>query len=267
LSGILRRLEYLYHELRGHVQYRGEYASWNDALASSEGYDDPRILERVAKASRTVINGDAAFERDGVVFKEHLKTNKLLDALKTITPTTTGKLEVLDFGGSLGSSYFQCKPFLQSQFDLQWNIIEQSAFVKLGKAEFANQQLRFFDTVETCLAQREVDVFVLSGVLSYLPTPHKMIKDLLRHRPKIFIIDRTPVQHNGSQDRLTVQHVPANIYGKSVRYPAWVFSKTGLLKHFDNYELRSEFDALSGRILLTADEAKDTGFVFVQRSH
>jgi putative methyltransferase (TIGR04325 family) len=39
----------------------------------------------------------------------------------------------LDFGGSLGSSYFQNKKFLDALRLVEWNVVEQENFVATGE--------------------------------------------------------------------------------------------------------------------------------------
>ena len=53
------------------------------------------------------------------------------------------RLNVIDYGGSLGTSYFQNLKFLNQVDDFRWNIVEQEAFVKIGKEYFSNENLFF----------------------------------------------------------------------------------------------------------------------------
>ena len=58
--------------LRRTIRLTGHHASWADAVADTDGYHDPRILYRVAAAARTVRDGHAAYDHDGVVPKTFL---------------------------------------------------------------------------------------------------------------------------------------------------------------------------------------------------
>src|SRR5205823_2837625 len=93
-----------------------------------------------------------------------------------------GSLSVLDFGGALGSSYFQCRKFLSPLRHLRWSVVEQAAQVACGRADFSNDELVFYESVEACLKQETPDLLVLSSVLQYLPDPHKTLSELLSYR-------------------------------------------------------------------------------------
>src|SRR4051812_13912686 len=51
-------------------RYSGDFSSWQDAAAKSGGYDTDAILQRALQAALAVKNGEAAFERDSVLFDE-----------------------------------------------------------------------------------------------------------------------------------------------------------------------------------------------------
>src|SRR5687767_6531941 len=48
--------------------FRGDYPNWAAAAKASAGYGDSAILERVLKSTLAVQAGEAAFERDSVLF-------------------------------------------------------------------------------------------------------------------------------------------------------------------------------------------------------
>src|SRR5712691_3342391 len=89
----------------------GDYAAWEDAVHASTGYDSEVILEKTRTALLQVKNGQAVYERDSVVFDEVQYAWPLLAGLLWIATRSGGKLDVLDFGGSLGSTYFQNRAF------------------------------------------------------------------------------------------------------------------------------------------------------------
>ncbi|GHV55461.1 hypothetical protein FACS1894216_17850 [Synergistales bacterium] len=50
--------------------WSGDYATWEDALLNSKGYDERSIFEKVLKASISVRDGEAVYERDSVLFDQ-----------------------------------------------------------------------------------------------------------------------------------------------------------------------------------------------------
>ena len=100
--------------------------------------------------------------------------------------------------------------------------------------------MKFFPTIDECLAERPCDVLLMSGVLQCLSTPHRVVTEALAREFEFVIIDKTPFLETGG-DMLTVQHVPATIYAAS--YPAWFFDRDRFLRLFEpSYEKIEEFD-------------------------
>src|SRR5450631_4680247 len=103
--------------------WKGDYKNWQEAKDLSGAYEDTLILDKVKQALLKVKNARAVYERDSVLFDRIHYSWPLLSALLWITTLNKGSLKVADFGGSLGSSYFQNRKFLSSVSRLQWNII------------------------------------------------------------------------------------------------------------------------------------------------
>lgn len=228
----------------------GDFASWSEAVRHSRGYDDTSILDRVIAATRLVRDGAAAFERDGVAFAEAATNHALLDGLKAAVPAG-GRLSVLDFGGAIGSVYWQHRAWLDTLAEVRWSVVEQAHFVQAGRAEFADNRLRFYGSIEECIAHERPAVLLLSGVLPYLPEPHVLLASVSRLGFDHILIDRTGIVGRPA-DRLTVQKVPRSLYKAS--YPCWFFNRERLLAHFlPQYELLREYGT---------EDGVDAGFVF-----
>lgn len=238
------------------IQWEGDYASWAEATTDASGYDAPAIVERVSRSLKKVRNGEALFERDGVAFTEPAPAWGALDWILH-RARRKGSLRILDFGGSLGSMYFQYQSIWASVPKVEWRVVEQPCFVEAGRREFADDRLGFFDTVDAAEAAGSADILIMSGVVQYLPDPHNFLDHVLGRKIPAVILDRTPITTSSGRDRLTVQRVPRSIAGGS--YPCWYFDRRGLLGHFSpNYVLRSEYLALDG---FRADAAFK-GFIF-----
>jgi putative methyltransferase (TIGR04325 family) len=245
----------------GAVNYSGDFASWDQARRHSDGYDAPAIVERVKHAQLKVARGEAAYERDSVLFDKIEHSYPLLVGLLRAAMHNGGVLNVVDIGGALGSTYFQSRGMLEGVASLRWNVVEQPAFVECGIRQFQNEQLRFFPDLKSCLAAGPAGVAVLSGVLPYLEDPHAMLRDVAAAGLGHVILDRTPFWD--ADDRLTVQSVPPSIYGFPVSYPAWILNRDRVLSHFlPQYRVLDEFGALAGAIHVDGLIAQDRGVLF-----
>jgi len=230
------------------VAYAGDYPSFAAARAASTGYAEGIILERTRAALHKVLRGEAAYERDSVTFDTLELPLPLLRLLLQTAEENAGRLSVLDFGGSLGSTYYQCRSALGHLARLQWSIVEQPAHVACGQREFAGEQLKFYATIRDCLRERQPNVLLLSGVLQCLPDPWAFLREAAAaHDFQRIILDRTPFIA-APQDRLTVETVSPRIYAAS--YPAWFFSRPRLVENLPpGWRLESEFAALDRQLL------------------
>ena len=93
--------------LRKSQGFFGDYPTWGEAMRASSGYDAAHILEKVKGALLKVKRGQAIYERDSVLFDRIEYSWPLLTGLLWVASLNENRLSVLDFGGSLGSSYFQ----------------------------------------------------------------------------------------------------------------------------------------------------------------
>lgn len=101
------------------VAYVGDYPDFAAARACSTGYESGAILERTRAALHKVLRGEAAYERDSATFAQLALPYPLLAVLLRVAARNSGRLSILDFGGSLGSTYFQCRGFCPAS--RSWN--------------------------------------------------------------------------------------------------------------------------------------------------
>ncbi len=231
----------LYRRVAGGVRFSGKYASWEEAGRHSIGYDSREIIERVTEAALKVKRGEAVFERDAVLFDEMQYSWPVLAGLMWIAAQRNSRLNIVDFGGSLGSSYFQARKFLAGLQECRWNIVEQKEFVTAGKKYFANNSLRFYENLDECMANEQTDAILLSSVIQYLPQPHGFLADVMQRGFQFILIDRTPFSVD-QEDWITIQHVPPSIYPAS--YPAWILNKDRFKASMGTaYDLIAEYDS------------------------
>jgi len=219
--------------------FSGCYSSWQEAYSYATGYDANNILQKVLHALLKIKKGEVAYERDSVLFDEIQYSWGLLAGLERAAIENAGHLCVLDFGGSLGSSYFQNRDFLGGLKSLEWCIVEQEKFVKSGKEHFEDDQLKFYYTIDDCLKYHKPNVILLSSVLQYLEEPYRWIDVFIKLKVPYIIIDRTPFINNDT-DILTIQRVPESIYKAS--YPAWFFGFKLIQGFVIDYKLIARFN-------------------------
>ena len=223
--------------------WTGNYNSWQEAQDASTGYDDDTVLNKVKKALLKVKNGEATYERDSVIFDRVYYSWPLLSGLML---ASSRKLSVLDFGGSLGSTYYQNRKFLDELDEVRWSIVEQEHFVNVGKQEFEDEKLKFYQTVDICLEEQNPNVLLFSSVLQYIENPYELLDNILLNEFEYIVIDRTSFSTK-NEDTIKVQTVPESIYKAS--YPCWFFDESSFLQFFINkgYRLVESFDGADSK--------------------
>jgi len=244
----------------GRYGWSGDYNNWQQAKELTLTYDDSVILDKVKQALLKVKNGQAVYERDSVLFNTIEYSWPLLTALLWVAVQNKGTLKVADFGGSLGSSYYQNRIFLATLTELQWNIIEQENFVTVGRQYFQDNQLYFFYTPDEMISvQGSPHILLLSCVLPYLEKPYEMLTDLMQYSIPYILVDNTYFNYE-QRNRICIQLVPPEIYKAS--YPCWMLDYEMVKNTLsEKYTLVSEHQNDSF-IFLDGKKIQYSGFLF-----
>jgi len=242
--------------------FRGEYKNWKIAENSSSGYNSETILNKTKDSLNKVKNGEAVYERDSYLFDKIQYAWPLLASLLHVASTNDNRLNIIDFGGSLGSTYYQNKLFLSQLKDVKWNIVEQPMVARCGQKNFENERLKFYASPEECLAENDSGAVLFSASLQYVSEPYKVLDYFFQKKIRYFILDRLVI--NKTKDLITVQNVDPLIYKAS--YPLWIFKEENILEYFakNNYELMVDFDSLGGDFIIqkTGIRGSYKGYLF-----
>lgn len=243
--------------------YRGRYSSWEEAERNSIGYGAPSIAKKVAKAVSTVIANEVAYERDSITFQEPEYSWPVATALLWAASYKKNKLEVLDFGGGLGTSFFQNKALLAFVDRLEWHIVEQASFVQEGRRLFQNGLLSFHANIEECLSVAKPDIAILSSSLQYIPRPYEVLEKITEASIDVVVFDRTLF---GSQadDVITIQYVSPEVFDAVI--PVWILNETRFLEFMqDKYRVFARFGAYKSTAYLDTEglDFDEMGFVMI----
>lgn len=239
---------------------RGDYAAWAEARASATQADGAAHLQRVWRAAREVVEGRAAWDRDGVAFPEPEVHAPLLASLRRIAECRDGRLDLVDFGGGLGSGWRQHKAALADLRQVRWRVVELPDVVAVGTRDFSGEVLSFHESLDAAARVGLPDAILLSSVLPYLEHPQEPLIWAAGKGLGDVIVDRTPFVLDGGE-RITVQHTPPLLGGGS--HPCRLFSRASFLGAWSqNYELVAEWTVPFDRIDPTVEHR---GFHFRRR--
>lgn len=244
--------------LENHMSFyfSGSYATWESACDDQGGYNKPSILAKVYDATLQVINGEARYERDSCVFYEPAYTYHLL-ALIGILCCGRQTVSVLDFGGSLGTLYWQNKEMLGQCVgkNIIWQIVEQPNYVRCGREKIQNDEISFWENIEEI---ERADLVIFSGVLQYLENYREIIQKALKFKPQYILIDRLCTAKKG---RIVRQYVDERIY--KAFYPVRIFEKSEIVSLLEGYCLKAEFPSLvDGEMYVDELKIDSKGMIF-----
>lgn len=205
------------------ARWVGDYSRWQDARRDSDGYDTDVILDKTLKATLRAKEDETVFERDSVLLERPEYPFFLLTSVLYVAALQDNSITVMDFGGALGSSYFQCRKFLSVLRSVRWCVVEQKKHVECGRRLLEDDILRFYYSVEECLEHEKCDMAILSGVIHVVAKPYQLIDRIIDSRFPYVVVDRQPLSA-GQKERLCVMHVPPHIYDAS--YPYWFLSES-----------------------------------------
>ena len=222
-------------------EFSGNYKNWDEALHDCDGYQKGIILDKTCDALLKVKSGEVAYERDSVTFDKIKYPFELISLiLKIALECDLRNINILDFGGSLGSTYFTVRKFIPKEIKLTWMVVEQESHVICGKKHFECDELKFYYSLDECL-KRGPNLILFCSVLQYIRNPYQVFRKALISSSKYIYLDRTYFGKD-PYDRIIKQNVPEWIYPAS--YPCWLFETIQKFTDGENVKVISEFDCL-----------------------
>jgi putative methyltransferase (TIGR04325 family) len=195
------------------------YKSFKHAKENcGDGFNSKLIIDKIYKASKQVPN-KKNYERDGVNFDEIQYSWPLLSSI--LLAKNNDKLNVLDFGGSFGTTYYQNRKFLKHIKKVEWNIIEQKKIVQIAK----KKNINFYESLNEIKKKPDIVLFCCS--LCYIQNPYEILQKVIDIKSKFIVIDRTPFT-SSKKDLFAIQVVNKRIY--DAKLPITIFSLNKFIK-------------------------------------
>lgn len=212
------------------VKYKGPFDNWNDAKSFSSGWSDKKILEKVYKSLIKSFDMKGVYERDGELVNDLKYPENIINFLNS---NLNENGQIIDFGGSLGSLYFQIRSKLLFK-NIKWSVLEQSNYVELGKRKIKNKELDFFNNVDETQVNNNT-ILIFSSVLQYLENPEKVINLFLNTKfIEHVVVDRV-ILSNSKENKIYIQKNPKKYFNTS--YPIIIFSEKIFLNYFKKMKI------------------------------
>lgn len=233
------------------IKIDGEYSSWKQAVKKSKGYNDNIIFKKSKKSFSKVLNNEAQYERDSVLFYKENINYSLINILDDISFKLNRTVNILDFGGSFASIYFQNKKFLNNNKFI-WSVVEQKKIVNYMNNLYIKKRinnfysnLNFYLSVKSYLKYHYPDLVLFSGVLQYLSRPFDILNFLIKKKIKYFLILRTPFQKK--KEIIKIQVVPEYIYNSTL--PIRIFNQSSFINFFSSNDYLIKKTCFSNEII------------------
>lgn len=226
----------------GAVGYHGSFSTWTEALRQAKPVDSATsdaFTERRRELCHRLRRREIAFVRDGVAFDEPQYPLSLLAFILRALLEHRGELNLVDFGGFLGTTYFQARDFIAAAASVRWTVVELPQVVEVAQKELQQEgPLQFLNSLSEALAARP-NVVLLSGVAQNLPDPFSAFREIRQAEASWVLFDRTVVIES-PESRIAIQSVIRQ--GREVSWPVRLFSRSDLLREWTpDYELVAEF--------------------------
>ena len=199
----------------------------------SDGWDAPAILEKTLAVSLKLRDGTIAFQQDTITYNRVIYSEPILAFIAMTAAMGRGKLNVIDFGGSLGTNFFQNKRVLQKFIDrghCLWNVVERPATAELGRKHFEDPNLRFFSSFAELRANvaEYPEALLFSGSFQYVSDPNALLHQAMGYGAKLVAFDRLLVSPNDQHEIYVQRPDPKICYAAT--YPVWCFSRAVFMK-------------------------------------
>jgi putative methyltransferase (TIGR04325 family) len=239
----------------------GKYPDWTSVSIYAEDEPWEECLKRVSLATNSVRSGEAPYQRDSVLFYDNKLPSSLMYILMNEAYKNSGVLNVVDFGGGLGGTYFHSKKLLPILKSIIWRVVEQPSFAVVGKNKFENDELAFYSSFEE-LPEKKIGILLFSGVLHYLINPYEIIEQGLAFQPDVVFVDRLPYVCNGEEDFWTLQIVPPEIFKAKV--PMRIFNEEKLINFFtsNGYKFFAKTSAVDDKTYINSTKVEYSGYIF-----
>ena len=251
--------------LRGKpIKWHGPYSHWAEAKIKSSGYDSDSIINNIVKSLQASQCRPDIIERDGELVKSSEISWQLLSFILYIAATKNQEIAIVDFGGGLGSTYFQFKKYLKVIKRLKWNIIEQENFVDAGKQSFQNDDLKFYNSFKDFSNNNDKpDLVIFSSVIQYLEDPYSTLLETIKLGPKFLLFDRTTLYQGDSCIMLQEN----NFTSPKTSYPCWIINKDEIISYLKpHYRLVTEFNSyLKNDFVVKGIKTSNYGFLFERK--
>ena len=167
-------------------QYKLKFNTYKEAKKASGTYFDLNSIKKFFGPEDVQVTG-----RFNLVALLTLSLNKK-------------NIQILDYGGGANPVY----SYIENSTNIKTltSVIEPKAFNKIMKTKVPNKYknyIKYYNSIED-LSQKYFDIVCFNSSIQYLEEYKNLIKDLIKYKPKYFLITRTNF-HEGKKNYIVLE--------------------------------------------------------------
>lgn len=187
------------------------YESFEDASASTKGYEDQDIIQMV---SRKTVQLRQALAKGGL--EKSVSERQTIQNMFVLRHVFQGEpLSVIDVGGACGANFFILDHLLPGLIG-KWNAVDTAGMALEGRRRFQSGRLHFFEDLAKALgptADQRPNLVLASGVLQYLPNGAQALQSWTDTRADWIYLTRTVFGANCAKPVFTAQTTRISDHG------------------------------------------------------
>jgi putative methyltransferase (TIGR04325 family) len=205
------------------------------AASASDGWDSPIITTNTLKAAQKVKTGVAEFEQDGVVREKIIYSETILAFLLLVTSKQNNCINIIDFGGGLGTNYYQSRKRLHGMVGtkVRRQVVERPILASLGEKYFQIDELKFYSNLEEPMSgtmSSNSEPLLFSGSLQYLSDPFAVLDEAIEGGIRLIGLDRL-LMSTKSKHSIFIQRPNPRTHYAAI-YPVRCFSRDAFVAWF-----------------------------------
>jgi putative methyltransferase (TIGR04325 family) len=215
--------------------FEGVYRSFSEI----ENFSNYNSSQSLNKTYRKTVKKFEDYQRKQPLPKSKKRAQicNLLPMLAATLNNMQGNISILDFGGSMGTSYIDCLNSINCT-DITYYVVDLLEEIELGRKIFPKgYNIHFLKSVSEL---EEVDIAYIGSALEYVSDYKALLVDLMSKNPKCILL--TDHFMGTAKTYATVQ---LNMHARKIAY--WIFNLDEIIQLFEEHNFSLIYKSVNYR--------------------
>lgn len=211
--------------------WEGVYSNFQDVPEIGPGFRGGKWIENSLKkiyALREIA------EKENIIPEVTRYRESILPVVASMAYNEKGEIKILDFGGSLGFTYYQVIQSLPSAENFEFHIVENEAVCEAGREFFKqNEKIIFYSDLPN--SNKRFDIIHMSSSIHYVEKWQDIIARMRLYQPRYILF--TDLLAGNIPTYASIQ----NYYGSKI--PVWFLNVDEVIKTMESQQFKIIFKA------------------------